>query len=292
MLSLLSVLRFDPVGDFDGFVLFVKDCFKNFNFFSDLIDILLLSVLFFLAVKFFKNRKVGALLLGIVVCLIIFVFATLFDFSGIRRILASIFEIGVLALIVIFQPEIRDLLEKVGSGSIRGLRSIGDKEHKKKIQYKTIDSVVRAVEELSSEKTGALIVFEMTTKLDDIIESGTRLNAEISDQLLRNIFVNKAPLHDGAVIISDGRIAAASCILPLPKRTIVSGDLGTRHRAAVGLSELSDAITIVVSEETGIISIARETELVRNFTTSSLRKFLVREIIHDSVNDDDSCKTD
>ncbi len=288
MSSLLSAGNVNLAADFGEFFSFVKDAFAGFDFFSDLVDILLLSVLFFFAVKFFKNRKVGALVAGFCICIIIFVVASLFDFTGVRYILSWIFEIGVLALIVIFQPEIRELLEKVGTGSLRGIRSLGEKDSKKKMHYKMVDSIIRAVQILSVEKTGALIVIERTTKLDEVADSGTRLDAQISDPLLRNIFYNRAPLHDGAVIISEGRILAASCILPLPKRTVLSGDLGTRHRAGVGISEISDAITIIVSEETGIISVAKEGELIRNFTSVTLRKFLVREIVHEDQNEEES----
>ncbi len=287
MSFMLSAEKLDLSADFSAFFSFVKDAFANFNFFSDLIDIFLLSIFFFFAFQFFRNRKIGALVVGIVTCIVIFTVATLFDFTGVRYILSSIFEIGVLALVVIFQAEIRDFLEKVGNGSLRGIRSLGERDNRKKIHYKTIDEIVRAVQILSVEKTGALIVIERTTKLDDIAGSGTKLNADISDALLRNIFVNRAPLHDGAVIISEGKVLAASCILPLPRRTILSGDLGTRHRAGVGVSEISDAVTIIVSEETGIISVAKESELTRNFTASTLRKFLVREIIQENPTEEE-----
>ncbi len=287
MSFLLSAGKIDLSADLSAFFSFVRDAFAGFNFFSDLVDILLLAALFFLAVKFFKNRQIGALILGICICIVIFIVASLLGLTGIRYILSSIFEIGVLALVVIFQPEIREMLEKVGNGSLRGIRSFGDKESKKKMHYKTIDGIVRAVQMLSVEKTGALIVIERTTKLEDLVASGTRLDADISDSLLRNIFYNRAPLHDGAVIISEGRILAAACILPLPRRTIVSGDLGTRHRAGVGISEVSDAITIIVSEETGIISVTKESELIRNFTAETLRKFLVKEIIHENQTEDE-----
>ncbi len=284
---MLSIGSLDISADIRKFFAAAGDAFLNFNIFSDLVDILLLTVIFFFAVKFFKNRQAGALILGICICLLIFAIAFILDFTGISLIISSVFEIGLLALVVIFQPEIRELLEKVGSGSLKGLRSIGDKESKKKLAYKTVDEIVRAVQILSVEKTGALIVIERTTKLDEIVSTGTRLDAEISDPLLRNLFVNRAPLHDGAVVISEGKVVAAACILPLPRRTILSGDLGTRHRAGVGLSETSDAVTVIVSEETGIISVAKESDLIRNFTADSLRKFLVREIVHEIQTDDE-----
>ena len=281
MFGLLSASSEATSGDLFSFFSFAKEAFLNIRI-PDIIDIVLLATLFFFALRFFRNRKVGALIAGIVTCLLTYALATMFGLSGIRFILSSIFQIGVLALIIIFQPEIREVLEKVGKGSLKSLKGIGDKTGKKKLYYTMIDNICKAVQILSVEKTGALIVIEQTTKLDDIIGSGTLVNADISDSLLRNIFYNRAPLHDGAVIISEGRIAAAACILPLPKRTVVSGDLGTRHRAAVGVGEISDAISIIVSEETGIISVSNDGELIRNFTASSLRKYLSKEIIHEN----------
>jgi diadenylate cyclase len=134
---------------------------------------------------------------------------------------------------------------------------------------------------MSAEKTGALIVLERTTQLDEVRHSGVIINADVSDSLIRNLFYNRAPLHDGALVIDSNKIVAAACILPLPKHTAVDNELGTRHRAAVGMSEVSDAIIIVVSEETGTISVAKESELKRGFTEDSLRKFLVKELVRD-----------
>ena len=281
MHGLLSVSSEKLSGDFFSFFSFVKEAFLNIRI-SDIVDILLLSAIFFFAFHIFRGRKVGALFAGIITCFVIYAAATIFGLSGIKFILSSIFRIGVLALIIIFQPEIRELLEKVGKGSLKSLKGLGDKSGKKKLDYSMIDNVCKAVQILSVERTGALIVIEQTTKLDELILSGIPINADISDSLLRNIFFNRAPLHDGAVIISEGKIAAAACILPLPKRTIVPPDLGTRHRAAVGVGEISDAITVIVSEETGIISVSRDGELIRNFTATSLRKYLSNEIIHEN----------
>ena len=263
----------------------IKNILVNFQP-ADAIDIILLTLIFCFAVKFFKSRKAGALVIGIAICLAVFIVASIFDLSGLKFLLSGIFRIGALALIILFQPELRELLERLGSGSIKGIANLGDKGHKNSSQYKAIESICNAVQIFSVEKTGALIVIERTTQLDDIINTGTILNAEISDSLLRNIFVNRAPLHDGAVIINEGKIAAASCILPLPRRVYVDADLGTRHRAAIGLSEISDALIVVVSEETGIISVAKECELLRNFTPDALRKFLRKEIIKDMREDE------
>lgn len=282
---MFSLSSAQTVGDsFVSFFSFASAAFANFGL-NDAVDILLLTLLFTFAFRFFRTRKAGALLIGIGICLVVFILATVFELPGIRFLLSGLFQIGALAFVIIFQPEIRDVLERVGTGSLRGFSSLGDKNHKKQMQYKVIDNVCKAVQMLSVEKTGALIVVECTTQLDDFFQTGTLIDAEVSDSLLRNIFFNKAPLHDGAVIINEGRIAAASCILPLPRRTFVDADLGTRHRAAIGLSEISDAIIIVVSEETGTISVAKETTLIRNFTADSLRKYLLKELTRESGND-------
>ncbi len=285
MLTLLEISANNFSENFKSFFDFAKSAFADFDFIFDTIDILLLTLIFFFAVKFLKNRKAGALIAGIIVCLIIYILATIFDISSIRYILSGVFEIGVLALIILFQPEIRDVLEKMGNGSINSIKLFGDSTAKNQSQYKIVDNICKAVHILSVEKTGALIVIERTTQLDDILQTGTPINADVTDSLIRNLFYNKAPLHDGAVVIDEGKIVAAACILPLPKRTPVDPDLGTRHRAAVGLSEVSDAIIIIVSEETGIISVAKECNLVRNYTYDSLRKYLYRELVNELAED-------
>lgn len=263
----------------------VKGIFSDFQW-TDAIDIILLAVLFYFVFSFFKSRKAGTLLIGIFLCLLLYTIAVLLNLSGIEYILSGVFKIGALAIIIIFQPEIRDLLDTIGSGSIKGIRTIGDQNKKKQAKYKAIDNICKAVHVMSKDKTGALIVIGRTTQLDDIAHSGIEINADVSDYLLRNIFFNKAPLHDGAVVIEGNRIKSAACILPLPRHTYVHTDLGTRHRAAIGLSEISDAIIIIVSEETGIISVAKESELKRDFTEDSLRKLLVKELVADKHNQD------
>ena len=270
-----------------SFFNFAKNAFLNFSV-ADAVDIILLTILFTLFFKFLKRRKAGALILGIFICLVFYVVSSVVPLSGIRFILSGIFQIGAMALVVIFQPELRELLERVGSGSLKGIRSFGSDSKNKEEQYRIIKNISKAVHILSVERTGALIVVSRTTRLDDIIQSGTVVNADISDSLLRNLFYDKAPLHDGAVIIEGDKIVAASCILPLPKRTFVDSDLGTRHRAAIGLSEISDALIIAVSEETGIISVAKECELIRDFTAETLRKFLVKEILKEENVDDNN----
>ena len=256
-----------------------KIIFGNFQW-TDAVDIIILSFLFYFVLRFFKSRKAGTLIVGIFLCLVLYALAVFFSLDGVQYILSGVFQIGALALVIIFQPEIRALLETIGSGSLKGIRSFSDLTHKKQAQFKAIDNICKAVRVMSADKTGALIVIGRTTKLEDHITGGVEINADVSDYLLRNLFYNRAPLHDGAVLIENNRIKTAACILPLPRRsTYVHKELGTRHRAAIGLSEISDAIIIIVSEETGIISVAKENELKRNFTEDSLRKFLVNELV-------------
>ena len=180
-----------------------------------------------------------------------------------------------LLLIILYQPEIRDMFIKIsgGRGAFYKQKATID------LQRATIDNVCQAVIELSRSKTGALIVMERRVKLDDVARSGVELDAKTSQYLIRNIFVDKAPLHDGAIIIRNCRIWSASCILPLTPRTDVDPDLGTRHRAAIGLSEISDAVVIVVSEETGTISVAYQAGLTRDYTFQSLHTFLTQTLV-------------
>lgn len=275
-----ALLQSNPEA-FKGFFGQIFDIFKDFKF-SDAVDIIILTAVFFVAFKFLKTRKAGALFIGIGLCAIVWGIASIFHLDGLHFILSGVFNYGILALVIIFQPEIRDALEKLGSGSLGKFSSIGDKH--KKLYYSVIDNICAAVADLSATKTGALIVIERNTQIDDIIETGIKINADVNSSLLRNIFFNRAPLHDGAVIVEDGRIAAAGCLLPLTRRSDVDTNLGTRHRAAIGMSESSDAIIIIVSEETGVISVAFDCELTRDYTESTLRRFLTKKLIR-SVSD-------
>ena len=277
MNTLLDVFTALP-DNFKAFFSSVKESFLNFGI-ADAFDILLLAVLLFIAFRFLKSRKAGALLVGVAVVVVLTLVASAFGLDATYYIFSSILEIGVLALVIIFQPEIRDALEKVGSGSVSGIMSFGYQKKKRLLYTKAIDHICSAVSDLSKTKTGALIVISKTVKLDEIIETGIALNADVNSFLLRNIFYNRAPLHDGAVVIDDAKIAAAGCLLPLTRRTDLDGDLGTRHRAAIGMSETSDAIVIVVSEETGTISIAYDSTLTRDYNAESLRLFLMKKIV-------------
>lgn len=258
----------------------IGEAFSTFTL-IDAIDILFLTAVCFFVLRFFKGRKAGAVMAGVAICLCILVAAYAVGLEATYFIFSGVFKIGALAIVIIFQPEIRDALEKIGSGSISGIRSLGDQKKKKQLYYQAIDNICAAVSDLSRTKTGALIVISRTTSLEDVIQTGVPINADVNSFLIRNLFFNKAPLHDGAVVVDGARIAAAGCLLPLTRRFDIDGDLGTRHRAALGMSETSDAVIVVVSEETGIISIACECALTRNYTHDTLRSFLLRKLVRE-----------
>ena len=271
----MSLLKISFEGNFDFFKQ-LSSIFKSFGV-TDAVDIILLTAFFYIAFRFLKTRKAGALIVGIVLCCLVWVLASIFDLNALCFIIEGVFDYGILALVIIFQPEIREALEKLGSGSLGKFSVLGDKQ--KKLYSSVITNICSAVANLSATKTGALIVIERNTQIDDIIETGIRLNADVNATLLRNIFFNRAPLHDGAVVIEEGRLAAAGCLLPLTRRTDLDASLGTRHRAAIGMSESSDAVIIVVSEETGIISVAYDCVLTRDLTSDSLRRFLAKKLL-------------
>lgn len=279
MNTLLNAVGFD-------FGVFLDKCgsvLSSFTFFNA-IEILLLAIVFFLAFRFLKGRKAGALIVGILVCAILYLVSYVFEFKALHAIFGGVFEYGTIVVLIIFQPEIREALERIGNGSINGIMSFSDRRKKKELYYNVIEHVCSAVKELSLESTGALIVIERTTILSDIIGTGIKINADVNSSLLRNLFYNRAPLHDGAVVISEGRIAAAGCFLTLTRRNDVDPDLGTRHRAAIGMSESSDAVIVVVSEETGCISVAHDCTLRRNMSVDEVRNFLMETILRTSGN--------
>ena len=277
------LLNSSPVN-FKSFFASAKDVLIGFDL-MDAIEILILSVIFFFAFRLLRGKKSGALLIGIFFCLVMFGVASLLDFKVLSALFGAIAASGVVVIIVIFQPEIRDALERIGSGTQNGLMSFGDRKKKRELYYSVIENICTAVRELSAEYTGALIVLERTTRLSDIAQTGVTINADVNALLIRNLFVNKAPLHDGAIVIMDAKISAAGCFLPLSRRADIDPDLGTRHRAALGMSEESDAIVIIVSEETGRISIAHDCALICDLTVEELRAFLTDNIIRTSGND-------
>ncbi len=249
----------------------------NFQF-KDAVDIIIVAFLIYGVVKLVRETRAGQLVKGLFLLVILFIISSYFNLVMVSRVLAYFFQFAFVAILIVFQPEIRKALEQVGRNnvgqSIAAVVTGRDRSYDRAQIRKAISAVVDGVGILQQLKMGALIVFERKTKLGDIIETGTQINCEPSGQIVGNIFFNKAPLHDGAMIIRDGMIHAAGCILPLTKNTSVSAELGTRHRAALGVSEESDAVVVVVSEETGQISVAVNGVLARRFTRDTLRDVL------------------
>ena len=258
--------------------------FVTYNWISDTLDILLVALFLYFIIRLVRDSRAEQLLRGIFILVVLYAAAYVFDLKTIQYLLQAIFDNGLLLLIVVFQPEVRRALEQAGnsrSGLARifgGFKAENNATHIEQWN-KAIEATADALEILQKQKMGALVVMERTTRLGEIVRSGTIIEAEPSAALISAVFYNKAPLHDGAMIIRDGKVYAASCILPLTDNLKISRELGTRHRAGVGMSEDSDAIVIILSEETGMISIAEAGELKRNFTRETLIKTLADRII-------------
>ncbi len=250
----------------------------------DILDILLVAVLFY--VIFTRIRSTSAMRIAVAVALLLLI-TWVTDLVKLRMtnfLLSKILEVGFIALIIVFQPELRKLLERVGS---RSLHILSQKDTIS-INQQAINKVVAACEIMSKEKTGVLLVFERDYMLDEFFASGTVVDAEVSTELLRNLFFTKASLHDGAVIIRGSRIAAAGCVLPLSESTSISSDLGTRHRAGIGMSEATDAVVVIVSEETGVISVAVGGMLKRGLSPETLRLLLISELREEEIEKEDT----
>lgn len=244
---------------------------------SDYVDILIVSILAYELIKFMKKSNSRRLLKGL---LVIFVALQLSDFLQLHMIyyfLSNAMQVGILALIILFQPELRKVLEKFGGTSIRSRLHHGMQDQQ--VMNMAILQTIEAVSDLSWSKTGALIIFEKFDSLEPIINTGTVINADVNAELLKNLFFNKAPLHDGAVVLTNGRITAAGCILPLSANQNISKELGTRHRAGLGMSENYDSISVIVSEETGAISLAQGGMLKRHLAPETLERLLIQELL-------------
>ena len=239
---------------------------------TDIIDIVIVAYILYVVLGMIKETRAQQLLRGVIFIIIVFLASEAFDLSLLNWLLTRLITVGLIGVIILFQPEIRRGLEQIGRrGVFRStFRDVGKEE-----LYATVHKLVDAVDDFSSTRTGALIAIERETMLNDIIETGVIVDAEISVRLLGNLFYEGSPLHDGAVIIRGIRIHAASCVLPLTNRASIGKNLGTRHRAGVGLSEVSDAFIIIVSEETGAISVARNGALRRFLDLKTLEKMLL-----------------
>ncbi|GAB6992360.1 diadenylate cyclase CdaA [Paenibacillus pini] len=240
---------------------------------KDIIDVAIVTYIIYQVILLVRGTRAVQLLKGILVLVIVWALSTWFDLYTLKWLMNQMFTFGVLAVFIIFQPELRRALEQLGRGKFFGRSSVEDEE-----LNKLIGEVIKSVNYLARRKIGALIVFERDTGLNEYTESGIPMQSVISSQLLINIFIPNTPLHDGAVIVQNQRISAAACYLPLSENPFISKELGTRHRAAIGISEVGDAISIVVSEETGQISLAINGQVVRDIKEESLISKLYEEL--------------
>lgn len=242
--------------------------FDNIKIFRirDLIDIAIVAFVIYHGIKLIKETRASQLIKGIIALVVFAQIADMLQLNSVNFILDNTLQLGLIALLVVFQPELRRTLEKVGSAKFTNLFKINDE-----VVETYSEEVSTAVRNLARTKTGALIIMERQTKLGEITDKGIPVDSCITDSLLENIFVPNTPLHDGAVVISGGRIKAAACVLPLTEKSDISKELGTRHRAAIGVSEIADCIAIVVSEETGNISVAMNGEIKRGYDYKKLK---------------------
>ena len=243
---------------------------------SDIIDILVVSFLIYTVLRLVRSSSAARVAWTVLVLLIATWLTSVFDLYACNWILNKILELGFISLVVIFQPEIRRAMERFGG---KFFLNLVDPASKKSVEESTIEATVSACEIMSKERVGVLLIFERSVSLEEYFKTGTLIDAKVTEQLLRNLFFPKASLHDGAVIVRGGRIAAAGCVMPLSENTHLSSDLGTRHRAGIGTSEVSDAVVVIVSEETGTISVAIGGMLKRHLAPQTLEKLLSNELM-------------
>lgn len=245
---------------------------------ADIVDIIIVAFLIYTLIGVIRKSNLVPVAKGLVVLLLTLWLSDIAQLTMINWLLRNIVELGLIAIVIIFHPELRRFLEKMGSSRITG---IFGGEYKALNVESAITQTVLACADLSRSRTGALIVFERDNQLAEPISTGTLLNADVTAELMKNIFFVKAPLHDGAVIIKNGRIAAAGCMLPMSANMNLSRDLGMRHRAGIGVSERSDAVVVIVSEETGAISVAVDGMLKRHLSTETVETLLRKELVPD-----------
>lgn len=245
---------------------------------TDLVDVAIIVFLVYKLLSLVKSTRAENILKGVGIFLLALWLSTALELRAVSYILSHVVEWGILALIILFQPEIRQILERLGSKNIRLMRVFRPEKEITELE-KAIDQTVVACSELSRTKTGVLMVFERNINLDDIVRTGTELDCTVVSELLKNIFFVKAPMHDGAVIVRHGRIIGGGCMLPLSRNVNLSRDLGMRHRAGIGMSENSDAVVVIVSEETGSISVAIGGMLKRHLMPETLSQLLRNELM-------------
>ncbi len=261
---------------------FLNNIRVNFNFPSDIFDILVVAFILYEVIQLVRQTRTAQLAKGILVLMMVWLAAEVLQLRTLRWIIGGIMTYGLVALVVVFQPELRRALEQVGRANLFGIQVFRPKAPDGDLRaawQQAAVAVCDAAERLSETKTGALMVLERKTNLSEIIKTGTVLNADVTPELLGTIFYVGTPLHDGAVVVRDGRVEAAGCFLPLSDNLEIGKDMGTRHRAALGMSENSDAVVVVVSEETGIISLAKNGVLIRRLDRQNLYNLLEGDVV-------------
>lgn len=248
--------------------------FKILDYLGNIVDILLVWYVIYKLIMVIRGTKAVQLLKGIVVIVVVRILSSFLGLKTLQWLMDQALTWGFLAIIIIFQPELRRALEQLGRGSLFSRSSVPEEEE----QNHTVESIIKAVQYMAKRRIGALISIERETGMGDYIETGIPLHSKISSELLINIFIPNTPLHDGAVIIQRNQVAAAACYLPLSESPFISKELGTRHRAALGISEVTDSITVVVSEETGSVSLTKNGELHRDLSPESFRELLTLEL--------------
>lgn len=268
---------FENINDF-----FSKAMSLNFGI-TDFLDICLVTFIIYNGIKLIRETRAFQLVKGLILMAFAYLIISLLEMQASSYVFGILFQNIFIILIIIFQQEIRQVLERVGNSRFTGLSWLlrGNDSEKSSSIKESIIEIAKAVQRMSDSKTGALIVMEKEMLLGDVIKTGKPVDAKITHELIGNIFFPKSPLHDGAAVVRDGRLHSAGCVLPLTRNDEISSDLGTRHRAALGMSEQSDAMIIVSSEETGIISVAYKGNLTRNLTESELRDMLIKYLVDD-----------
>jgi diadenylate cyclase len=245
------------------------------SYLGKVVDILVVWYVIYKLIIMIRGTKAVQLLKGIILIILVHIVSNFLGLNTLQWLMDRAITWGFLAIIIIFQPELRRALEQIGRGRLFS-RSSGNEDEE---QVKMVEAIIKATEYMAKRRIGALISIERETGMGDYIETGIILNARVSSELLINIFIPNTPLHDGAVIIQKNHVAAAACYLPLSESPFISKELGTRHRAALGISEVTDSITVVVSEETGAVSITKNGELHRDLTPEQFRELLTKELV-------------
>ena len=242
----------------------------------DVVDILVVAFIIYKVMLLIRSTSASRVARSILLLLIVTWLTDVLHMYALNWIMTRIIEVGVIALVIVFQPELRRALERFGGKTFLRL---SDSVTNRSVEQSAIEATVSACEIMAKERVGVLLVFERETSLEEYFKTGTLIDAKVTEQLLRNLFFKNSPLHDGAVIIRNGRVAAAGCVLPLSENTHLSSDIGTRHRAGIGMSEASDAVVVIVSEETGTISVAIGGMLKRHLAPQTLEKLLTNELL-------------